>query len=124
MVWHSFADNNSLAKITYQNNLNKKSSMSIMAPIKSTLTLLYRLKWLRIDLNENQTEFWLRFGVTQSQGSRFEQGMDMPSPLIILLALYLDGKLSDADLLTVRSHENSLVKSLSADTHKCSLKSA
>jgi hypothetical protein len=56
------------------------------------------LKRLRMRKHESQARFWLRFGVTQSSGSRFEMGLQMPPPVAILLKLYADGKLSDADL--------------------------
>lgn len=50
--------------------------------------------------HETQRRFWLRFGVTQSRGSRFELGADIPFPIATLLWLYLDGKISDLDLRT------------------------
>ena len=57
------------------------------------------LKRLRKIRRENQTEFWCRFGVSQSCGSRFEKGMGIPPSVAILIALYLERKVSDADLL-------------------------
>ena len=48
--------------------------------------------------NFNQTEFWARFGVTQSGGSRYESGRNIPKPLAILLWLHRSGKISDKDL--------------------------
>lgn len=48
--------------------------------------------------NMNQTEFWARFGVTQSGGSRYESGRAIPKPLAILLWLHRSGKVSDKDL--------------------------
>jgi transcriptional regulator with XRE-family HTH domain len=47
---------------------------------------------------ESQLRFWGRFGVTQSRGSRFELGMEIPAPVAILLTLYLEGKITDVDL--------------------------
>lgn len=47
---------------------------------------------------ENQTRFWARFGVTQSRGSRFEMGVEIPPPVTILLNLYITGVVSDQDL--------------------------
>lgn len=47
---------------------------------------------------ESQTTFWARFGVSQSSGCRFELGVPMPATVALLLRLYADGKLSDADL--------------------------
>lgn len=35
---------------------------------------------LRKSLGQNQMEFWNRLGVTQSGGSRYESGRDMPPP--------------------------------------------
>lgn len=68
----------------------------------SNMPTAHKLKWLRRKLKENQTEFWSRFGVTQSQGSRFEQGMSMQSPLAILLTLYIESKVNDDDLMVAR----------------------
>lgn len=53
-------------------------------------------------MRENQTDFWARFGVTQSQGSRIEQGGWIPAPLAMLLSLYLDMRISDLDLEAAR----------------------
>jgi len=52
----------------------------------------------RKKLNLNQTEFWTRYGVTQSGGSRYESGRNIPKPLAILLWLHRTGKVSDKDL--------------------------
>jgi hypothetical protein len=57
------------------------------------------LRQLRINKRESQEKFWGRFGVTQSSGSRFETGLAIPTPVAILLKLYVNGKLSDGDLL-------------------------
>jgi hypothetical protein len=57
------------------------------------------LRQLRISKRESQEKFWGRFGVTQSSGSRFETGLTIPAPVAILLKLYMNGKLSDGDLL-------------------------
>jgi len=47
---------------------------------------------------ENQTEFWHRFGVSQSRGSRFELGTEIPASVTMLLNLYLLGIVGDHDL--------------------------
>lgn len=62
-----------------------------------------QLRWMRQYLRENQTDFWARFGVTQSQGSRIEQGSWIPAPLAMLLSLYLDMRISDLDLEHARA---------------------
>ncbi|MFC5511916.1 helix-turn-helix domain-containing protein [Massilia jejuensis] len=56
------------------------------------------LRQLRISKRESQEKFWGRFGVTQSSGSRFETGLAIPTPVAILLKLYVNGKLNDGDL--------------------------
>ncbi len=56
------------------------------------------LREYRRSRQENQFQFWWRFGVTQSRGSRFEMGAEIPPSVAILLKLYLDGKITDHDL--------------------------
>lgn len=56
------------------------------------------LREYRKSRRESQHRFWLRFGVTQSRGSRFELGMVIPPPVAILLKLYFDGVIADSDL--------------------------
>ena len=49
---------------------------------------------LREELGINQSEFWGRIEVTQSGGSRYENGRPMPGPVRKLLGLvYLKEKL-------------------------------
>ena len=42
---------------------------------------------IRHRLRLNQQDFWSRIGVTQSGGSRYESGRDMPKPVRELLRL-------------------------------------
>ena len=56
------------------------------------------LREYRRTRRESQRSFWSRFGVTQSRGSRFETGAEIPPPVAILLKLYLDGVITDSDL--------------------------
>lgn len=56
------------------------------------------LREYRKTRRENQCRFWSRFGVTQSRGSRFELGSEIPPPVAILLKLYLNGVITDNDL--------------------------
>ena len=58
----------------------------------------HELRRLRITKRESQEKFWGRFGVTQSSGSRFETGLAIPTPVSILLRMYVNGKLSVGDL--------------------------
>ena len=50
----------------------------------------------------NQSDFWTRFGVTQSGGSRYESGRSMPKPVAMLVWLRESGKISDLDLAAAR----------------------
>jgi hypothetical protein len=50
---------------------------------------------------ESQKTFWARFGVTQSRGSRFELGANIPRPVMILLRLYFEARISDDDIRSV-----------------------
>lgn len=56
------------------------------------------LRTFRLNRNESQTEFWQRFGVNQRTASRIERGQAIPPAVAILLRLYLDGIIGDADL--------------------------
>lgn len=56
------------------------------------------LREYRKTRRESQFHFWSRFGVTQSRGSRFEMGTEIPPPVTILLKLYLEGVITDSDL--------------------------
>ncbi len=46
----------------------------------------------------NQSDFWKRFGVTQSGGSRYESGRAIPKPTRLLMWLRKTGRISDRDL--------------------------
>ena len=56
------------------------------------------LRKFRRSRHESQGLFWARFGVTQSRGSRFEKGAEIPRPVAILLELYFNGVVTDGDL--------------------------
>ncbi len=49
---------------------------------------------IRRKSGENQSVFWRRFGVTQSGGSRYESGRNMPGPLKLLMKALLSGALT------------------------------
>lgn len=46
----------------------------------------------------NQKDFWKQYGVTQSGGSRYESGRNVPKPLAILMRLHRSGTITDKDL--------------------------
>ncbi len=45
-----------------------------------------------------QTQFWAQYGVTQSGGSRYENGREMDTPLRTLMVLHLSGIVTDSQL--------------------------
>lgn len=51
------------------------------------IKLIGDYKVLRTQLRLNQSQFWNRLGVTQSAGSRYESGRDVPKPTAILAHL-------------------------------------
>lgn len=51
------------------------------------ITALHDIVGARKRLGLNQTDFWARYGTTQSGGSRYESGRFIPIPVGILLAL-------------------------------------
>jgi transcriptional regulator with XRE-family HTH domain len=69
---------------------------------KSKKIDLANLIELRRSYNENQETFWRRFGVTQSGGSRYESGRNIPTPIAMLVALWATGKITDEDLTEAR----------------------
>ena len=64
---------------------------------------------IRQKLGLNQEEFWQKIGVTQSGGSRYEAGRDMPKPVTELLRLvHLEG----VDLSRVRKEDIQIIEFL------------
>jgi hypothetical protein len=64
------------------------------------------LAGLRRSYGENQETFWRRFGVTQSGGSRYESGRNIPTPIAILVGLWASGQINDETLLQARKAIN------------------
>lgn len=52
----------------------------------------------RRKLGLNQAAFWAELGVTQSGGSRYESGRNLPKPVALLLTLRETGKITAKDL--------------------------
>lgn len=59
---------------------------------------LKNIKAVRLARGENQHTFWTRFGVTQSGGSRYESGREIPIATGALVMLYLTDVINDAAL--------------------------
>jgi transcriptional regulator with XRE-family HTH domain len=68
---------------------------------------------IRRKLGQNQQEFWSRIGVTQSGGSRYESGRNMPKPVRELLRLV---HVEQIDLSKVRREDFEIVEYLK-ETH-------
>jgi transcriptional regulator with XRE-family HTH domain len=61
---------------------------------------------IRQKLGMNQDEFWQKIGVTQSGGSRYEAGRDMPKPVAELLRLvHIEGM----DISSVRKEDIQII---------------
>ncbi|MGH8779806.1 XRE family transcriptional regulator [Paraburkholderia sp.] len=71
----------------------QERSPEVSSAVDRVLIIAYRKK-----KKESQRRFWARFGVTQSRGSRFESGAEIPAPVSILLGLYFTKTISDGDL--------------------------
>ncbi len=65
----------------------KPSAKKIPKVPKLAFTTGPELKALRTKLRLNQSEFWRRIQVTQSGGSRYESGRNVPKPVALLLNL-------------------------------------
>lgn len=63
---------------------------------------LQNVRKYRKNLGLNQAEFWSIFGATQSGGSRYETGRDMPESLSMLFALVESQKVTLDDLVEAR----------------------
>ena len=75
---------------------NEKSKPAWKMPLSAEA-----LRECRKEKRESQSQFWQRFGVSQSRGSRFELGFKPSSPVQMLIHLYLEGSVSDSDLWRV-----------------------
>ncbi len=75
---------------------------------------------IRRKLGLNQQQFWSKIGVTQSGGSRYESGRNMPKPVRELLRLVHVEQIDiqrirreDVDIIEyLKSEENELYKTL------------
>ena len=67
---------------------------------------------IRRQLGLNQQEFWTKIGVTQSGGSRYESGRNMPKPVRELLRLV---HVERIDLSKVRREDFDILEYLKAN---------
>lgn len=57
-----------------------------------------RVREKRLKSGMNQSAFWTRYGISQSGGSRYETGRNIPTPAAMLIWLHEVGRISDKDL--------------------------
>lgn len=78
--------------------------------MKKTKTPLADLAAYRKSIGENQTDFWGRFGVTQSGGCRYESGRALPKPVAMLVLAFARNLLDDEKLLVLNRDATRLAK--------------
>lgn len=61
-----------------------------------------KIRDLRKNAGLNQLDFWSRFGVTQSGGSRYETGRDMPTSVSMLIWLRENNIIDDKQLAAAK----------------------
>ena len=66
---------------------------------------------LRRKLGVNQSQFWSKIGVTQSGGSRYESGRNMPRPVQVLLRLV---HVEKVDIAKIKGDDIAVVEYLKA----------
>lgn len=71
---------------------------------------------IRRKLGMNQQQFWSKLGVTQSGGSRYESGRNMPRPVQHLLRLV---HVEQIDIAKIRKEDFEVIEYLKA--HKASV---
>lgn len=64
------------------------------------------LKATRKKIGLNQAEFWGRLGITQSGGSRYESGREVPEPVQILLNIALANPAASAKVMNSLRGQN------------------
>lgn len=75
---------------------------------------LSNIKQFRRRLGMNQSQFWSRFGITQSGGSRYESGRNIPVPAAVLIQLYATEQVTDAQLEAARKAVSKIRKASGA----------
>ncbi len=93
-----------------------KSSLQMNSGQFSLEMTAEELRKYRRSKHESQGLFWARFGVTQSRGSRFEKGAEIPKPVAILLELYVNGIVTDGDLKTGHMHVPGVKRTMNVQT--------
>ena len=69
---------------------------------KKMLGIVTSPRDVRKEHGMNQATFWSQYGVTQSGGSRYESGRNIPGPAQLLIALHAAGKFTTEELLATQ----------------------
>lgn len=81
-------------------DIRQPQTEEVGRPVRTEINSAF-VQAYRKQAKESQRTFWARFGVTQSRGSRFELGANIPKPVMILLRLYFEARISDDDIRAV-----------------------
>ena len=93
--------------------LNSRAHNKVNGVIVKLFDRILNPRDIRRKLGMNQEQFWTKIGVTQSGGSRYESGRDMPKPVRELLRLV---HVENIDLSRVRREDFEIIEYLK-DTH-------
>ena len=96
-------------RVGFPHRIKKKVCYLLRKLRMSTLPQLSNIRDIRKKLGLNQSEFWSKIGVTQSGGSRYESGRNMPKPVRELLRLV---HIERVDLEKVNGRDYNLLKLL------------
>ena len=81
-------------------DIGQPQAEGAVRPVRTEIDSAF-IQAYRRRVKESQKTFWARFGVTQSRGSRFELGANIPKPVMLLLRLYFEARISDDDIRSV-----------------------
>ncbi|HEX7684045.1 MAG TPA: XRE family transcriptional regulator [Trinickia sp.] len=81
-------------------DIRQPQTEDAVRPVRTEINSAF-VQAYRKQVKESQKIFWSRFGVTQSRGSRFELGANIPKPVMILLRLYFEARISEDDIRAV-----------------------
>lgn len=81
-------------------DIRQPQAEDAVRPVRTEIDSAF-IQAYRRQVKESQKIFWSRFGVTQSRGSRFELGANIPKPVMILLRLYFEARISEEDIRAV-----------------------
>jgi DNA-binding transcriptional regulator YiaG len=87
--------------------LFKRTAMSTVKPVEKV-----EPREIRRKLGLNQQQFWSQIGVTQSGGSRYESGRNMPRPVRELLRLV---HVEQIDIQRIKREDFEVVEYLKAE---------